>query len=240
MALAPSGVFFDGARTIFGIDSTNSSLVPADGIDFSHSLGGVNLAGTTQRLLVNNLAPVGAFAWQTVIGAETNTFTSRVAIHGTLVSPTTYPTAPTAGTFPAGALNVLGRTIRVTGGGNSGTTGTPNWTLDFALGAAGASVVGTTGALAAVATTSPANFTFSLISTVTTIGASGVMTTTGTVNWASATNATATWAIANSTVGTGLTLDLTAAQACGVFATCGTSNASNRIRLTNLLIEVLA
>lgn len=46
--------------------------------------------------------------------------------------------------------------------------------------------------------------------------------------------------MANSTPGTALTLDLTATQAVTFNATCGTSNASNRIRLFNLMVEILA
>ncbi len=46
--------------------------------------------------------------------------------------------------------------------------------------------------------------------------------------------------MANSTPGTALTIDLTAAYAFTFNATCGTSNASNRIQLTDLMVEILA
>lgn len=245
MALVGAGTanITAGAGAGWQYDSVNSDLVPvalsgSGYSDLARSVGRQAGSGLPiARALVNQMLPVGTYLVQTVVGAETNTFTTRVAISGTFVNLATVgDAAQTAGTFPAGALNVLGRTIRITFGGTSGTTGTPNWTIDAAL---GANIVATTGVLAAVATTSPANFWGQIIATVTTVGASGKLASCGQINWSSATNATQSWPLANSTPGTALTIDLTAAYAFTINATCGTSNLSNRLQLTNCVVEVL-
>lgn len=221
-------------------DSNNLDLVPAltGPQDLVRGVGRQAGSGLTiGRSLVNQMLPPGLAMVQTVPGAETNTFTTRVAIQGTLVNPMTIgDAAQTAGTFPAGALNLLGRTLRISGGGTMGSTSTPNFTIDLGL---GAGVLATTLAKAVVAITSPGSFHFVMLSTVTTAGASGVMNTTGKLNYASATNVTNTWALANSTPGTGLSVDLTTALALSVNATCSASSASNRIILTNLVVEIL-
>lgn len=246
MALIGSGQAYIGAGTVgtgWQFDSVNGDLVPLNSSQSNYGdlIRSIGRQATSSlpigRALVNQMIPVGTYMVQTAAGAENNTFTSRRAIQGTLSNTATVgDAAQVAGTFPAGALNVLGRTIRITGGGTSGTTGTPNWTLDIGL---GSGVLATTNALAAVATTSPANFWFQVISTVTTVGASGVLNSCGQVNWSSATNATQSWPFANSTPGTGLTADLTSALALTVNATCSASSASNRIQLTNLVVEIL-
>lgn len=222
-------------------DSTALDIVPAltTPQDLVRSIGRQAGSGVTiGRALCNQLCPVGLAMVQTVPGAETNTFTTRVSILGTLVNSMTMGDgSQVAGTFTAGTLNLLGRTLRFTGGGTMGTTATPNFTFDVGL---GAGVLSTTGSLAINnAITTPANFNFSIIATVTTAGSSGVVVSSGQFNFASATNVTNTWAFANSTPGTGLTSDLTAAGAITFNATCGTSNASNRVKLYNFLVEVL-
>lgn len=240
MALAASGVFFDGARQIFGIDSTNSNLADGQGGDASKSLGGSTIAGTSGRLLVNQLLPVGVALVQSVSGAETNTFTTRVAIGGTMLAPSNYPVAPTAGTLPAGALNLVGRTIRIKAGGTLGTTGTPNLTIDYALTAAGTNVLATTGVLAMQAATSPAIWYSEVNATVQTAGASGVIISNGHFTFAGSSGVLVTpWSMGNTTRGTGLTVDLTAAQPINIFATCGTSSASNRIICNTFSVEIL-
>lgn len=202
------------------------------------SAAGLGSATTSQgRALVNQYLPAGVAMVQTVPGAEKNTFTARVAIQGTLVNAFNFATSQTAGTFPANSLNLLGRMIRVSGGGTIGTTVTPTFTFDVAF---GATVIATTGSLTINnAITTPANFSFSFIATVTTAGSSGVVVSSGQFNFASATNVTNTWPMANSTPGTGASVDLTAAQAVTFNATCGTSDPANRVRLFNLLVEVL-
>jgi hypothetical protein len=242
MALLTTGTaVLSSSATGWAFDSVNNDLVPATLAPQDLVRGVGRMAGSglvISRALVNQLCPVGLAMVQTVPGAETNTFTSRVSILGTLVNSMTMGDgSQVAGTFTAGTLNLLGRTVRITGGGTIGTTGTPNFTFDVGL---GAGVLATTQSLAVnAAITTPANFNFSVVATVTTAGSSGVVVSSGQFNFASATNVTNTWALANSTPGTGLSTDLTAAGAITFNATCGTSNASNRVRLFNFLVEVL-
>lgn len=245
MALIGTGTanIVAGTTTGWQFDSINGDLCPVvsgggNYLDLTRSIGRQATASTQiGRAFVNQMLPVGTYMVQTVVGPETNTFTTRQSITGTLVNfASVGDVAQVAGTFPAGALNVLGRTLRITFGGTSGTTGTPNWTIDAAL---GSNLVATTGALAAVATTSPANFWGQIISTCTTTGASGKLTSCGEITWSSATNATQTWPLANSTPGTALSIDLTAAYAFTINATCSASSPSNRIILTNLVVEII-
>jgi hypothetical protein len=185
--------------------------------------------------LLGRVAPAGLAIVQTVEGAEKNTFTTRVAIQGTLVNASS-ALPGTAGTIPAGLMNVVGRTMRIRGGGTTGTTATPNWTFDIAM---GATVIATTLAKAAVATTTPAAFTFDVLATVLSTGATGTIISVGSINMASATNATATWAFCNTTPGTATTVDLTADKAITFNATCSASDAANRVRLHALTVEIL-
>jgi hypothetical protein len=242
--LATGGpILLTTTATGWAFDSNNLDLTPATAAlapnDLKQSVGrqlGSGIAAS--RALVNQMEPVGLYMIQTVPGAETNTFTSRVSITGTLINTGSIgDSTQTAGTFPAGALNVLGRTIRWSGWGTIGTTGTPNWTFDIGFGAA---IVATTGVLATnAAITTPANFFFQVYSVVTTVGSSGVVQSGGTITMASATNVTATWTMGNSTPGTGLTSNLTTALSPLFNATCGTSNASNRVLLTGFTAEIL-
>lgn len=247
MALSTqSGFSVPGGGPTWLQDDTAGDLVPVAGgspIDMVRGIGrqSANVLGSSStaagRMLTNQLLPTCIAMVQTVPGAENNTFTTRRAIQGTLINTFNLAASQTAGTFPAGALNLLGRTIRISGGGTMGTNLTPNFTFDFAL---GATVVATTGSLAInAAITTPANFNFSIIATVTTTGSSGVVVSTGQFNFASATNVTNTWPIANTTPGTGATVNLTAAQAVTFNATCGASDAANRVRLFNFLVEIL-
>lgn len=253
MALVPTSTQDATSLTPAGtgwlLDSNNLDFVPAavpgaggstlNYGDVTRSFG--RQAGSGEpysRAFVNQIVPASVYMMQTAIGAETNTFTTRAPITGTLINlGFVGDAAQTAGTFPAGALNKVGRVIRCSGGGTMGTTSTPNFTFDIAL---GTNILATTGSLVTVAVTTPANFWFSTISTVITAGSSGTIQTVGVFNYATATNVTKTWPMANSTPGTALSLDLTATQAVSFNATCGTSSSSNRVRLYNFMVEILA
>lgn len=255
MALVPTTTLNPGnlvpAGTGWLIDSTNYDFVPAVGSAPVPSTSNVNdavrsfgrQAGSAvpiARTLLNQMVPASVYMMQTVPGAETNTFTARAPIQGTLINLGSIGDGiQVAGTFPAGALNVVGRVIRCSGGGTMGTNAsTPNFTFDVAL---GANILATTGSLATVAAVAtPANFWFTTISTVITVGSSGTIQTVGCFNYFSGTNVTYTIPMANSTPGTALSLDLTATQAVSFNATCGTSHANNRVRLFNFMVEIVA
>lgn len=242
--LATGGpILLAAAGTGWAFDNTQNDLVPTTAAlgpnDLKQSVGrqlgsGINAS----RALVNQHLPVGLYMVQTVAGAETNTFTTRVSITGTLVnSATSGDAAQVAGTFPANALSVVGRTIRIRAGGTCGTTGTPNLTIDYAL---GANILATTGVLAMQAVTSPAIWWSEVQATVTTAGSSGVVISNGHFSFSGSSGVLVTpWTMGNTTRGTGLSVDLTATQAFTINATCGTSNASNRIICTNLTVEIL-
>jgi hypothetical protein len=245
MALLTTGTPWNvaGNPTGYLLDSTAGDIAPASAAatyqDLVRGIGhqGTAAAGTLGRALVNQLCGGGVAMVQTVPGAEANTFTTRQAVTGTLVNTNTLgDTAQAAGTFAANALNVLGRTIRVRGGGTWGVTATPNFTFDIAL---GTNILATTQAFATSAVTSPQNFYFDFLSTVTTIGASAVMNTVGIFVGQITSLTSFPASMGNSTPGTGLTLDLTATQAVSANATWGASSASNRIRLFNLIVEIL-
>jgi hypothetical protein len=232
-------------------DDVAGDWVPVAGnapLDLTRGFGRfqtVPVGGATavlSRAVVNQILPTGVAMVMSTFGPETNTFTTRVGIGGTFLNAMTYgnPTAQVAGTFPAGALNLVGRTIRVKAGGTIGTTGTPNFTFDIGLGAAGANVLATTGSLAAAAVTTPAPWTIDVTATVQTAGSSGVITSEGLFSYSTTSSVVVlNWTMGNSTRGTGLTLDLTAAQAFNIFATCGTSNASNRVIANFCTVEIL-
>jgi hypothetical protein len=244
MALLGAGTPYLLAQQSTGwqFDNTNFDFVPASGTntiqDMARGIGRQAGSGLLiGRALVNQMVPPGIAMIQTVMGAETNTFTARQDIKGTVINTMTIGDGTqTNATFPAGALNVLGRTIRVRGGGNWGATATPNFTLDVSL---GAGVLATTSVCALAAITTPQNFAFDFISTCTTIGASGVMTSAGIFQGQITTITTFPIAMTNTVVGTGLTADLTTALALSVGVTWGASNALNRVRLTNLVVEIL-
>ncbi|MFI5461063.1 MAG: hypothetical protein ACHRXM_37120 [Isosphaerales bacterium] len=242
MALLGQGTAYLLAQQSTGwqFDSANYDFVPCTGNnpqDLARGIGRQPGSGMAiGRALVNQLLPPGIAMVQTVVGVESNNFTTRQAIHGTLVNCMTIGDGvQVAGTFPAGALNLLGRTLRIRGGGNWGVTATPNITVDVSL---GAGVLATTQVCTLSAVTTPQNFYFDIMSTVTTVGASGVMTTTGTFDGQITTITRFPIGMSNSTVGTGLTLDLTATQALSVGCTWSAGSASNRIRLTDLIVEI--
>lgn len=240
MTLQTQAAVTSGGFTNWAWDDVFGNWVPVSGASPIDLIRGIGDQGQGGRALVNNYLPPGLAFVMSTFGAETNTFTTRVAIGGTFLNAFKLAATQTAGTFPAGALNKVGRTVRITATGNLGTTATPNFTFDFALGAAGANVLATTGSLAInAAATTPAQWMMDVVATVQTAGSSGVITSGGTFCYATATDVTYTWAMGNSTVGTGLTVDLTAALAFNLFATCGTSSASNRVIANTCIVEVL-
>src|ERR1039458_3525411 len=110
-------------------DSVNYDLVPATTApqDLVRGIGRQPGSGAViNRALVNQLLPVGLAFVQPANGTETNTFTTRVAINGTLTNCNNIgdvaAATQTAGTFTAGALSLVGRTIRVRASGTLGTT----------------------------------------------------------------------------------------------------------------------
>lgn len=235
MTLSTQGAPYLGGNTAWQWDDAAGDLVPVNGNAASDLYRGFGRSAS--RALVNQWLPAGIAMVQTVPGAETNTFTTRVAINGTLVNTFNFNGTQVAGTFPAGALNVLGRTIRIKSTGTIGTTSTPNFTIDYAL---GSNILATTGVLAAQAVSTPGQWYSEVQATVTTIGSSGVIASGGHFTFAGTSGVLVTpWAMGNTTKGTGLSVDLTAALAFGMYATCGTSSGSNRVIVSTLTVEIL-
>jgi hypothetical protein len=230
-----------GGTQIRYLDDTRGDLIPAgdlaSGYGMFYGPGSTAAAPVKRRVPVNELLPVGLVMVQSTNGTERNTFTSRVSLLGTILQPCTIGGTQTAGTFPAGALNLVGRTVRIRAWGTLGTNGTPNYTFDVGL---GAGVLATTGALAMTASTSPAPWALDVTATVQTAGATGVVIAAGTISMANASlAATKTFLLANSTPGTGLTADLTAALAFTTNITSGASDAANRCIQNGCIVEIL-
>jgi hypothetical protein len=225
-----------GAAPAWGFDDTTGDFLPGIGdvaYDKARSVGNL----LTSRALVNNFLPSGLAIVQTANGTETNTYTTRVAIHGTLVNAFNFPGTLVAGTFPAGVLSLVGRTLRIRASGTLGATSTPNLTVDIGL---GAGILATTGALAMATATSPAPWFLDVQATVQTAGASGVVISEGFFLYSTTSSVVVVpWTMGNSTRGTGLSADLTTALALSLNATCGTSNAANRIICNTLSCEIL-
>jgi hypothetical protein len=225
-------------------DSNQYDLVPAliGPQDLVRGIGRQPGSGQViGRAFVNQLLPVGLAFVQTVSGTETNTFTTRVAINGTLVNANNIgdvaAATQTAGTFTAGALSLVGRTLRVRASGTLGTTSTPNLTIDVAL---GSNILATTGVLATATATSPAPWILDVQATVQTAGSSGVVISEGLFSYSTSSSVVVIpWTMGNSTRGTGLSIDLTASQLFSINATCGTSNGSNRIICNTCTVELL-
>lgn len=214
-------------------DDTTGDFIPVSGqagIDLGRSIGDL-----TRRALVNKILPSGVLMYQSGQGAETNTFTTRVAINGTLVNTFKYAATQTAGTFPAGFLSKVGRQIGIRASGTLGCTATPNLTIDIGL---GAGVLATTGALALATATSPAPWVLDVRATVLTAGASGVVVSEGLFSYSTSSSVvTIPWTVGNTVRGTGLSADLTAALAFTLNATCSASSASNRIICDQLVVS---
>lgn len=238
MTLQTQGAPYIGGNTAWAWDDAAGDFVPVIGNATVDLLRGIGRSSS--RSLVNQFLPTGTAMVQSANGTETNTFTTRVAIGGTFLNAFNFNGTQVAGTFPAGALSLVGRTIRIKAGGTLGTTGTPNYTIDLALGAAGANVLATTGALAMATATSPAPWGLDVTATVQTAGASGVVISEGLFYYSSTSSVVVLpWTMGNSTRGTGLSIDLTTALAFNIFATSSASSASNRIICNTLTVEVL-
>jgi hypothetical protein len=234
-----------GAATGWLIDSNQNDVVPSltgTPQDLIRGIGRQPGSGIViGRSLVNQLLPVGLAFVQPANGTETNTYTTRVAINGTLTNCNTIgdvaAATQTAGTFTAGALSLIGRTLRVRASGTLGATSTPNLTIDVAL---GSNILATTGVCAMATATSPAPWLLDVTATVQTAGSSGVVISEGLFSYSTTSSVVVLpWTVGNSTRGTGLSIDLTAAYLITVNATCGTSNSSNRIICNTMTVEVL-
>lgn len=240
MTLSTQGAPYLGGNTNWLWDDAAGDFVPVQGntaIDLTRGIG-----RSASRALINQWLPTGTAIVQSANGAETNTFTTRVAIGGTYLNAFNFNGTQVAGTFPPGALSLVGRTIRVKAGGTLGTAGasTPNLTVDIGLGVAGANVLATTGVLAMATTTSPAPWGLDVTATVQTAGASGVVISEGLFYYSSTSSVVVLpWTMGNTVRGTGLAIDLTAALAFNIFATQGTSNAANRIIQNYCTVEIL-
>lgn len=198
-------------------DESALTLAPAtDGV--------VSLGTKAKRLLVNGSggAPAGVL-FTAFNGTEKHSFTARAS----LMTGATLTGPGTAGTVPAAALNQIGRYIEWDLWGYIGNTATPNFTIDIAL---GSTVVWTTASFASVAITGSGTWhAFGQLVTVTT-GATGTVIGQGSFNY----HQTVLLSTGISTALTAaVTVDLTAAQAFTVNATCGTSSASNKVALTS-------
>jgi hypothetical protein len=248
MTLSTQGFPYVGGTTAWEYDDVAGDHVPVFGpatpADLLRGVGRQLTGGLASRALVNQLLPPGILFVQPANGTETNTFTTRVAINNAALlkgfSDASFGVAAVANTIPAGALNLVGRTMRIKASGTLGTTGTPNLTIDVALGSAGASVVATTGVLALAAVTTPAPWTMDVIATVQVAGSSGTIISEGLFSYSTTSSVVVlNWTMGNTTRGTPVTLDLTAAQLFTLNATCGTSNALNRIICNTCLVELL-
>lgn len=198
---------------------------------------GTAAAPTPARYLTNQLLSSGLFMVQTVVGAAVASFTTRTALGtGTYLNTCTVGGTQTAGTLPAGILNKLGRSLNIKAWGIMSANATPDYTIDFAVGAAGATVLGTTGAVTTTAITGSQGWYLDAWAICTTAGATGKLFVGGTFTYGtSASGVTKTYLVTNSTPGTAATVDLTAALALNTFVTSSASHASNSFTQQGLL-----
>jgi len=184
----------------------------------------VSIGTKAKRILVNGTGgmPSGVL-FTGFSGTEQNTFTARVSLFtgATLKGP------GTAGTVPAGALNQIGRYIEWDLWGYIANTATPNFTFDIAL---GSTVVWTTGSFASVAITGNGVWHAQGQLVTVTTGATGTVIGQGSFTY----HQTVLLATGISTViSAAETVDLTAAKAFTINATCGTSSGSNKAAFTS-------
>lgn len=181
-------------------------------------------------VLANEDIPVGSL-FRAVNGTALASSTAETSL---LTGTTKYGLTPTVGTIPAGAMNVLGKWLRVTARGVIGNTSTPNLTIKFLL---GSSVALTTGALATVAITGSGGWVLTGDLYVASTGATGTVNGHGKFVYNQTTLLGTTLDLPNAAA---VTVDWTAALAMDIKATWGTSSSSNTIALTTLNVERIA
>jgi len=184
----------------------------------------VAIGSKSKRVLMNGSggAPAGVL-FTAFSGTEQVSFTTRAS----LMTGATITGPGTAGTVPADALNQIGRFIEWDLWGYIGNTGTPNYTIDVAL---GSTVVWTTGSFASVAITGNGVWHAQGQLVTVTTGATGTVIGQGSFTY----HQTVLLATGISTVtSAAVTVALNAAKAFSINATCGTSSSSNKIALTS-------
>lgn len=190
---------------------------------------GVEIGSKAKRILINGTGgtPPGVL-FTAFGGTELNTFTTRASLFGgaTIKGP------GTAGTVPAGALNQIGRFIKWDLWGYIANTATPNFTFDVAL---GSTVVWTTGSFASVAITGNGVWHAQGQLVTVTTGATGTVIGQGSFTY----HQTVLLSTGISTViSAAETVDLTAAKAFTINATCGTSSGSNKAAFTSGIVLI--
>lgn len=239
-----------GGGTCWGFDDTSGDQVPTAGnapIDMTRGMGRMTTvpvgggAAALSRALANNFLPVGLAIVDGTNGPEINTTTTRTAMCGGMQNTFNFGGgAGVGGTFPAGSLNLVGRTLRFHCSGNMGCTSTPNLTLDISFGATGSLVMATTGVLALATATTPAPWVMDVYATVQSTGSTATIISEGIFQYSTTSSVLVIpWTMGNTTRGVPLTLDLTVAQSVMVYATFGTSNALNRIIMNICTCEIL-
>lgn len=210
---------YDGAA--WTMDATTKAITPR--VDLSYPIGDI-----THRPLTPGGGMLDGTLFTISAGTELVSFTTRAS----LFAGATITGAGTAGTIPAAALNQIGRFISWDLYGYIGNTGTPNYTVDVAL---GSTVLWTTASFASVAITGSGLFRLQGNAVVKTTGATGTVWANGSFTYHQTVLLATGISTANAAV---VTYDLTAALAFTANATCGTSSSSNKIALTNGIVRI--
>lgn len=233
MATSPNAGFWSSVSglTEWLYDSTSNLFTPRQ------DNAGYSIGSQDYRALVNGYLPPGVFLVArggTALAsstAETSLFTGATLSGATAISGTV-PSGGTAGTFPAGSLNVAGKVIRVRASGVLGNTGTPDLTVKLYY---GSTALGTaTGTMATITTTKAWTLNMDLVVTAT--GATGTVKGDGKFVYNTSAIAGVTWDIENSG---GSTVDLTAAGAFTIKGTWSASSSSNTIANICTVVEIL-
>src|SRR5262245_19330131 len=175
--------------------------------------------------------PLGPFA--PAIGNNFNTFTARQD-----VSPLPLPI------LPANACR-LGTALKMEAEGEWSATGTPTLILGFYAGVPGASGGGTLTSILAESGTQTLSATTNIPwrmeyrGKIVTVGTSGSIVGTGDLEIGTSLTAVTTVSIPITLALRTVTLNTTVANAIGVCATFGTSNASNNVRVYQLTASLL-
>lgn len=184
----------------------------------------VSFGSRAKRILANGTGgTLSGVLFTAFSGTELVSFTTRAS----LMTGATITGPGTAGTVPANALNQIGRFIEWDLWGYIGNTGTPNYTIDIAL---GSTVVWTTGSFASVAITGNGVWHAQGQLVTVTTGATGTVIGQGSFTY----HQTVLLATGISTVtSAAVTVALNAAKVFSINATCGASSASNKVALTS-------
>jgi hypothetical protein len=199
----------------WAFDDAIGELVPLAGAapaDLIRSIGqGSGLL--PYRFLVNRLLPGGLFAWTSAVGTAVVAASETTLLTGATFLGPKY-TGVTAGTFPAGFLNIVGRKISFFAFGTMASTGsTPTNNIKFKL---GTNIVIATGAQTTVSVTGTLPWGFRGEATVITSGSSGTILGQGEFYYYSTAPVRVTWSAYNSGA---VTLDLTSALAIDLTST---------------------